>query len=970
MTIDSGSPGQPPQRLIPIGRSLLASSLAVAALSLALAFGGVQGLLYEPARHAVAQAELDRATRQVDAALSGLFKRVDTIARLRRDWGALGLMSNADEAGIVRLLGTELMHEPAVSSVTIADDSGREVLLRKAPDGRFRTRSTDPQAHPGTEIDAIWTPDGQLVSRATAPSDYDARQRPWFRQVHDSPPGPEVVWTAPFVFRSTGQPGLSAVVQWTTPDGRVDSSTTDLTLDDISRFTRGLEVSPRGFAVVLTDDGRLVGLPGGAAAVADTRTAALMLQPVAALGQSALVAAFERWRGGGSPPGAQLRFRDGGQVWLADFSRVALRGRASLHVAVLAPEADFALVGPRQWMTLAAILLVTIALTGWAALRAARRFARPLRELAAESERIGRLDLARPVRVASRWREVADTAAAQEAMRRGLLRATEGLEAAVERRTQQLTVAMEAAGEASRAKAAFLANMSHEIRTPMNAILGLTTLLGKTPVSDTQRDYLGRLDDAGKLLLHIVNDVLDFSKIEAGKLTLEHSEFALDDLLQRVSSVLATIARDKPLELVIRRAPDVPDRLVGDAVRLEQVLINIAGNAVKFTASGEVFVEVTLAHSSAERLEIRFSVRDTGIGMSAQQIQQLFQPFRQGDDSMARRFGGTGLGLAISKHLVELMGGSIQVESTLMAGSTFRFTLPLRAPAAGGADAGEKPWHALVDLRALVVDDNATSLAAICEILASFGIAVRGDAQPEAGIAEFTRAEAAGQGYELVLVDWSLPGTDGLEVVRRMRALAPSASAEFIMIGAEDQARAGQRLREAAVAGIVAKPATPSSLLDAILAGLGDRGRSGTAWTPPAAEPPLPGPPRHVLVVEDNEVNLLIASEFLKAAGVRVTTATGAREAIALVAGGAEFDLVFMDVQMAQMDGLEATRALRAMPRGAQLVIVALTAHAMPGDRARCLAAGMDDYLAKPLSYEALVRCLRRWLAPATTMPR
>ena len=962
MGIFSDNQGGTPARHIPIGRSLLTSSLAVAALSLALAFGGMQALLYEPARRAVAQAELDGSTRQVDAALSGLFKRVDTIARLRRDWGALGMLSTGDEAGIVRLLGTELMHEPDASSVTIADDSGREVLLHKAAPDVFRTRATDPDVHRGTEVDTSWTRDGQLIERKVGNSDYDARQRPWFRQVHETPPGPDVVWTAPFVFRSTGKPGLSAVVQWRSPDGRMNSSTTDLTLDDISQFTRRLEVSPHGFAAVLTADGNIVGLPGGIAAVADARAPGLLLKPVANLGQPVLDAAFELWHAQGSHAGARLRLQSAGQAWLANFSRIELAGRASLYVVVVAPESDFALVGAAQWMTLAAILLVTVALTAWVALRGAQRFARPLRQLASESERIGRLDLDRPVQVASRWQEVADTATAQESMRRGLLRATEGLEAAVERRTQQLTVAVEAAGEASRAKASFLANMSHEIRTPMNAILGLTTLLQKTSVTDTQRSYLTRLDDAGRLLLHIVNDVLDFSKIEAGKLALEHSEFSLDDLLQRVSNMLVPIVRDKPLEVVMRRAPDVPNLLVGDAVRLEQVLINIAGNAVKFTASGEVFVQASLGASHPERMEVTFAIRDTGIGMSEQQLQQLFQPFRQGDDSMARRFGGTGLGLAISKHLVELMGGTIHVDSTLMAGSTFHFSLPLSAPAAGDGSSPSKPWHALSGLRALVVDDNATSLAALCEILSSFDIAVHGSARPEAAIDEFVRAEAAGQGYELVLVDWSLPDLNGLEVIQRMREQAPSASAEFIMISAEDYIRAEQRIKGAHLAGLVSKPATPSSLLDAILAGLGERDtRNGGPDFLAAADQPLANQGRHVLLIEDNEVNLLIASEFLKSAGVRVTTASSAPEAIALVASGIDFDLLFMDVQMANMDGLEATRALRAMPGGAHLIIVALTAHAMPGDRARCLAAGMDDYLAKPLSYDALLACLRRW---------
>jgi signal transduction histidine kinase/CheY-like chemotaxis protein len=757
-------------------------------------------------------------------------------------------------------------------------------------------------------------------------------------------------------------------VQWTSPDGRLNASTTDLTLIDLSQFTRRLKVGRHGYAAVLTADGTIVGLPGGVAAVDDARAPALLLKPVADLGQPALNVAFALWRAQGAPADARLRFQGAGQAWLANFSKIELKGLASLHVAVVAPESDFALIGTGQWATLAAVLLVTIALTAWAALRAARRFARPLKQLASESERIGRLDLDSPVRVVTRWQEVADTATAQESMRQGLLRATEGLEAAVERRTQQLTVAVEAAGEASRAKASFLANMSHEIRTPMNAILGLTTLLQRTPISDTQRSYLTRLGDAGRLLLHIVNDVLDFSKIEAGKLSLDRSEFSLDDLLQRVGNMLGPIVRDKPVELVMRRAPEVPNLLVGDAVRLEQVLINIVGNAVKFTASGEVFVEATLGTTYPERMEVAFTIRDTGIGMSEQQIQQLFQPFRQGDDSMARRYGGTGLGLAISKHLVEMMGGSISVESTLMAGSTFRFALPLRAPALHDGGGQTRRWHALSGLHALVVDDNASSLATLCEILASFDIVVQGRARADTAIDEFVRAESAGPGYELVLVDWSLPDTNGLEVIQRMRDLAPAAHTEFIMISAEDYLRAEPRIKGAQLAGLITKPATPSSLLEAILAGLGNRDNAGGG----AAFAPQPGltlaeQGRHVLLIEDNEVNLLIASEFLKAAGVRVTTASSASEAIALVAGGTPFDLLFMDVQMAQMDGLEATRALRAMPGGAHLIIVALTAHAMPGDRARCLAAGMDDYLAKPLSYEALLKCLHRWLRSAPT---
>ncbi len=948
----------------PIARSLLVSSLAVAMLSLGIAFGGVQAFVYEPARRAVAEAELAKTGHQVESSLSALFKRVDTIARLRSDWGTLGMLPTDDDAAIVRLLGTELKHEPTFSSLAIANETGHEILLRTSSGGVFVTRQTDPEVHPGFEIDSTWTQDGHQLARAVHESAYDARQRPWFMQVSGSPPNNDVVWTAPFVFKSTGMAGMSAVVQWKSPDGHRVISTTDITLAELSRYTRDIEIGQHGFAVVLTGDGTLVGLPGGDARVPDAAVRGLLLHPLALLHRPALDAAFAHWRAKAPADESVMRFTSGGQPWLASFSRIPLDGPLPFYVGVLAPESDFDIAGASQWTILGAVLLTTISLTAWVALWLARRFARPLKELAAESERIGRLELTRPVTVVTRWNEVAETARAQELMRQRLLQTTEGLEAAVERRTRQLTVAVAAADEAARAKAAFLANMSHEIRTPLNGVLGLTTLLLKTQIDDTQRDYLGRLDDAARLLLHIVNDVLDFSKIEAGKLSLEQSEFSLDELLQRVANLLIPTTHKKPLEIVMRRAPDVPNLLVGDATRLEQVLLNIAGNAVKFTASGEVYVEAALDSFQADRVRVAFTVRDTGIGMSEPQLQNLFQPFRQGDDTMARRFGGSGLGLAICKHLVELMGGTLSVHSTLMVGSSFRVCIPLRAIASKNDIGGGEPWHPLSGLRAIVVDDNVNSLNALCEILTSFEIGCYATTDGDVAIEEFARAQATNDGYPLVLVDWSLPGINGLDVIRRMRERAPSTSAEFIVINAGQLIDADRLIKDANLAGVISKPTTPSSLLETILAGSGRK--KVTAITSPS---PMPigassrGFNHHVLVIEDNEVNLLIASEFLKSAGVDVTTASSAQEAISLVTGGAKFDLIFMDIQMAVMDGLEATRVLRATPEGANLTIVALTAHALPGDRARCLAAGMDDYLSKPLSPQALQNCLRRWLS-------
>ncbi len=960
--IESETTG-PRDRRQSIATSLVIASLTVAAMSLLLAIVGIQALIYEPARQAVARAELAKSARQVESSLAALFKRVDTIARLRHDWGSLGLLSTEDETSAVRLLGTELTYEPSFNSVVMADENGREILLRRLADGRFMTRRTDPAVRPGLQVDSTWTADGRRLDRVERKSDYDARSRPWFRQVLDAPNDGRVVWTEPFVFRSTGQPGISAVVQWQAIDGRRITSTTDVTLSYLSQVTQDMEMGRRGYAVVVTREGRLIGLPGGQARVDSAAAGKLLMQPAGVLGQPSLDTALAKWRADEGRPSELMHFTSGGEAWIGTFSNIPLEGRASLYVAVLAPESDFALLGGQQWAYLAAILLTTLALAGWAALRMSRRFARPLQQLAAASERIGQLDLAEPVRVDSQWVEVRDTVRAQERMRARLMQATEGLEETVEKRTRQLTVAVAAADEAARAKAAFLASMSHEIRTPLNAILGLGTLLQRTEISQVQRQYLQRLDDAARLLLHIVNDVLDFSKIEAGKVSLEQAEFSLDELLQRVASIVVPTTHDKPVELVMRRAADLPNLLVGDATRLEQVLINIVGNAVKFTATGEVLVESTLESQSGEGVVVRFSVRDTGIGISVEQIQHLFEPFKQGDDSMARRFGGTGLGLAISKYLVELMDGTLRVESTPMVGSTFCVSVPLRVtgPASDPDDA--KPWHVLGGLRALVVDDQETSLRAICEILESFGIFPVAMSSPQAAIQEFVLARDEGRAHDLVLVDWGLPGTTGLEVIAQMRHRVPDVRAEFIMISAADLPQVEAQIREAGLTGVITKPTTPSSLLDAILAGFrkpssspsqNDPSRDGRTLSEAAAH--------HVLLVEDNDVNALIASEFLKSAGVRVSTVESGIEAIERISSGERFDLLFMDVQMARMDGLEATRILRAMPGGAELIIVALTAHALAGDRARCLAAGMDDYLSKPLSPEALRKCLKRWL--------
>ena len=948
---------QAQQRRPSIQRSLLAASLLAATVALLLSAAAAQVFVYEPMQRSLAAAELTAATQAVDADFATLFQRVETTARLRADWGQAGLVTADDERVLVRLMAPVLLNEPDVSSVAIAEASGREMLLRKAADDSYILRLTDPDVMHGVEVDTRWTRDGEAGVGVRTSSDYDARRRPWFKLAMAAGNKGRVVWTDPFVFRSTGMPGLSAVVRWTGPGGRSFASTTDVTLLDLSRFTRRHLVSAHGRSAVLTSDGKVIALPDEPRFRTDEGVRTSVFKPVAEIGAAELLSAYSRWRASDNRS-ALVHFTSGGRPWVASWRAIDIGVPNGLWVVSYAPESDFGVSTATQVAILLAILLAGLAIITFLTTRTAAAFAAPLRQLAAESERIGRLELERPVRVQSKWLEVDVTARSQEAMRQRLLQATSGLEAAVERRTAELAASRDAANAGARAKESFLANMSHEIRTPMNAIVGLTQLLQQTPVDPTQRDYLGKIEDAATLLLHIVNDILDFSKIDAGKLGIERTEYLLDDVLRRVSQIVAPEADAKRLELVVYRAHDVPNLLLGDPVRLGQVLINLATNAVKFTPAGEVVLTVALAGEPG-REALRFEVRDTGIGMSADQLAKLFQPFEQADQTMTRRFGGTGLGLAISKRLVELMGDTLQVESTPMKGTRFVFDLPLQRPASTSARELAM-GHALEGMRALVADDNASARAALLEMLASLKIACDGFAGGADAVAAFEQAGRGDRPYGLVFVDWRLGGEDGFDIIARMRAVAARGESAFIMVATTLASELSQRVEAEGLAGVVLKPATPSSLLNSILQGIGGQGVLDRASTSEARDRFAEG--RRVLLVEDNEVNRLIATELLRPSGAAVTAVGDAEQAIALVERGEAFDIVFMDVQMKTMDGLEATRIMRRQPAGAKMVIVALTAHALPGDRARCIAAGMDDYLSKPVSSAALLDCLRRWL--------
>ncbi|MDC8772840.1 response regulator [Roseateles albus] len=559
------------------------------------------------------------------------------------------------------------------------------------------------------------------------------------------------------------------------------------------------------------------------------------------------------------------------------------------------------------------------------------------------------------------------------------------LEGRVATRTAELALARDAAQAATRAKSEFLANMSHEIRTPMNAIIGMTdlALLG-SDLSAKQRRYLATTKLAADALLSIINDVLDFSKIEAGHLQLEEAEFSLQEMFDRVAAVIGLRAQDKGLELLFDCAADVPQRVRGDALRLAQVLINLCGNALKFSDSGEILVLVERVEApellDAPALKLRFRVRDQGIGMSAAQMAALFQPFQQADSSITRKFGGTGLGLAICKQLVELMSGSFAVRSELGRGSEFSFEVRLAVCAEPApfepADAG------LAGLRVLVIDDSLNSREILQHRLESLGLRPALADSARAGIAALQMAQLAGQAFDLLLLDWRMPDMDGLQAAERLQALGLVQARQIILVTAFDAHALQPAVERMQLAGCLAKPVSERTLREAIGQAIGPRpdqpALDGAAAERRAAAPADPAEAglmaglrgRHVLLVEDNDMNQMLACELLQElAGMQVRVAGNGEEALQWLSQQ-NFDLVLMDVQMPVMDGLQATRLIRQDARLAGLPVIAMTAQVMSGDRARCAAAGMNDYVSKPVLAQELFTTLAKWLPAALPAAR